>query len=253
MRAQPRTILVLLSIGAAVSACRTFDHERPYAANPPSAHVSDPNEVGGANLTDRPEYAQTRNGAPYGTRSDADQAIAREKNAPLPPEDPNHFGRTPDDRDPDKRPIDAPVVLGLLLASDDHEVLAAMEAEKRTLPDAVLTFARMLHQQHSEHQTRTLELGRKLDIPPATGGAVDARRMDDTKVLAHLASLPDHDFPREYVEAMVAGQERLVRDLEEKLLPVAKQDELREHLKATRVALERQIQEGKRLQSELPR
>jgi putative membrane protein len=244
MHAHSRSILVLLAAAVTLCACRSNrDRDDSY----------DSDRFAGRTYDDHEDFAARHpNTSPSGEQG-MDVRV-RESSAPIPPEDPNHFGRTSDYKpSKDQLLLDSRTILGLLIAVDDHEMLAAMAAEQRTLPEPVEAYARMLHSSHAEHQAQTMQLARKLDIVPAEDGVVDVRRADATKELAHLTSLDNHEFPRAYMVAMINGHEKVLRDIDELLLPAAKNDELRAHLKSTREAIASHLEEGRRVQKSLPK
>lgn len=57
-------------------------------------------------------------------------------------------------------------VLSLILAVDTNEVVAAMEAGKKKLPQPVAEYAKMLHTEHGKNAADTMKLGLKIDVTP---------------------------------------------------------------------------------------
>ena len=57
-------------------------------------------------------------------------------------------------------------ILSLILAVDTNEVVAAMEAGKKKLPQPVAEYAKMLHTEHGKNAADTMKLGVEIDVTP---------------------------------------------------------------------------------------
>lgn len=147
--------------------------------------------------------------------------------------------------------VDEPAIIGCLIAVDDFEVRAATEAERRALPQSVLDYAKMLREQHEQHMAKTKDLASRMNVTATDVSSKEKREHQDK--LTQLQGLPDREFARAYVDAMVEGHQKVLNKIDEKLVPNAKSTELKEFLATTRDHIQRHLDEGRRVQESLPR
>jgi putative membrane protein len=141
-------------------------------------------------------------------------------------------------------------LLGVVATIDKHEVAAAEQARSKKVGGAVLDYANMLHREHSAN----LKAGEALASGPA---AVNAESSPDATALqekgrAELATLDQKsgkDYETAYVDAMVKGHTEALATLDDKLLPAAQDENVRNFLTNTRDHVAMHLEQGKKLQS----
>jgi len=142
--------------------------------------------------------------------------------------------------------------LGFLVVVNDHEIAAAREAEQRSLSPGTTAFAKRMVEQHSDNNGATKELARKLGRDPEENSEARALRQKGESELADLAAQDDRAFERAYVDAMIEGHEAVLKLIDEKLLPAARDGELRRHLEETRRHVAEHLEEARKL-AQVPR
>ena len=244
MRLHSSTSLTLLLATAALCGCRTHDHDDSYTASNGEHMSANPDDYPATPTTGEPrrssEGPSTSTKDKYGTTYAERERMEHERimrNA----------------TEANARTLDEAGVLGCLLAVDDFEVRAATEAERRALPQSVLDYAKMLHEQHDEHMSNTRDLGQRIDVTPSETGAVEKEKAAHAQELARLQALPDREFARAYVDAMVEGHQKVLDKIDQKLVPAAKHTELEEFLATTRTHIARHLEEGRKVQASLPK
>lgn len=134
--------------------------------------------------------------------------------------------------------------LGLLGTVNEHEIAAARQATAKEVSGAVLDFAKMMDEQHSENQAKTIALGTLASTP-------EVRAMAD-KGKAELAELETKfgkDYESAYVDAMVKGHAEALSLIDSKLIPLAATDAVKKHLSDTRAHVAMHLEAAKKLQS----
>jgi putative membrane protein len=276
--------LTLLFAAAAICGCRSNDHDNDYNS---SRRTS--GERMSANPNDYParpttgEVRQTGDGWNTGNVSNNDGMYGTNRDRMNRDSSMNHdstwnrdttsyrndqnrdmnrgdINRNDTNRNDDVRTTDAnarnmkfdePSIVGCLIAVDDFEVRAATEAERRALPQSVLDYAKMLREQHEQHMAKTKDLASRMNVTASEISSKEKKEHEDK--LTQLQGLPDREFAKAYVDAMVEGHQKVLNKIDEKLAPNAKSTELKEFLATTREHIQRHLDEGKRVQESLPR
>lgn len=125
-----------------------------------------------------------------------------------------------------------PNILGHMAMGDSVEIVMAQYAEHRTKNDDVLNFARMMDVDHSSH----IEAERSL----ATTSGVGIHTLANELKTSHMGPMVDSvgpqiselKFDRNYILAQVQMHQHMLGELEV-LQGVAKNDRVRDHVKAT--------------------
>ena len=140
-------------------------------------------------------------------------------------------------------------ILATVIAVDLNEVLAAAEAQKKSVSPAVMSYAKMLHEAHGAHMGETLMLGKKLGITPIDTASVEDLKVKGAGELAMLVAQDDAAFERSYVAAMVKGHAEVISVIDQKLLTTVSDDQLKSHLMDTREHVAAHLEKAKELQA----
>lgn len=138
-------------------------------------------------------------------------------------------------------------VLSFVIAIDMNEILAAAEAQKKKIGQAVMNYAKMLHQEHGNNAVKTMKLGQSINTTPADTKAVDALKVKGAGELAMLIPLDGKEFETAYLDAMIKGHNEAIAMLDSKLLTTAKNDALKKHLTETRTHVAMHLEQAKKL------
>lgn len=137
--------------------------------------------------------------------------------------------------------------LGLIVALNENEILAAAEAQSRALSEPVLDYARMLHSEHGANLMTTMKLGQTLATTPVETEAVDMLRRKGAGELAQLTTLTDRAFEKAYVAAMIKGHAEALSLIDGQLSKSAKTEGLRAHLGETRTHIAAHLETAKKI------
>ena len=144
-------------------------------------------------------------------------------------------------------------VLGIIIAVDENEIIAAAEAQKKKVSPEVKAYAKKLHQEHGKNAVATIKLGEKIDTTPVETAAVDQLRIKGAGELAMLLPKEGDEFGSAYMAAMVKNHEEVLTMIDQKLTPMAKSEELKEHLTKTRGHIAMHLEEAKKIHSGMKR
>ncbi|HXH75924.1 MAG TPA: DUF4142 domain-containing protein [Bacteriovoracaceae bacterium] len=142
-------------------------------------------------------------------------------------------------------------ILAFVVATDENEVLASAEAQKKKIDGPVMEYAKMLHQEHGKNAAATMKLGEKIKITPADTKAVDDLRVKGATELAMLIPLEGKEFEKSYIDAMVKGHKEVLAMIDGKLLPGAKNAQLKDHLTKTKEHVAMHLKHAEKIQSTL--
>lgn len=136
------------------------------------------------------------------------------------------------------------VALALLAAVDEHEIAAAKQAQSRGVSAPVMTYAKMMEKDHTQNLEQTRALG-----PLADTEEVKAMKDKGQKDLDTLGRQTGQAYEEAYVEAMVKGHTEALSLIDTRLLTLASNGPVKDHLNATRQAVAHHLDEAKKLQS----
>lgn len=136
--------------------------------------------------------------------------------------------------------------LALLATINQHEIDAARQAKSKNVDGDVLAFAEMMETEHGANLEKTRTLGAASDTPDAT-----AMKEKGKAELDALAAKSGDEYEKAYMEAMVKGHEDALKAIDEKMMPMATREEVRQHLTDTRKAVETHLARAKEIAGNL--
>jgi putative membrane protein len=142
-------------------------------------------------------------------------------------------------------------IIKILIKINKGEMAAGHEALKRSNNSEVKNFAQRMITDHGKNLAETKALAQKYNIMPVDSEKSDILQKQNDALLKKLASVPQNEFNSTYMQAMVNGHEEALRTLETKLIPQASNAALKEHLRATRVAVTHHLKKAKEIRSTL--
>jgi putative membrane protein len=137
-------------------------------------------------------------------------------------------------------------ILAIVMAIDEHEIHAAATAEEKRVGGPVLGYAQTLHQDHKKNLDETRDLSTKIGIKPKDTPAVLQMRAKGKEELAKLLPLTGEAFERGFVAAMREGHRDALHMLDE-FLAKAQNEQLKQHLTATRQSVAMHLQTAENL------
>lgn len=131
------------------------------------------------------------------------------------------------------------------------EVEQGKVAQSKAKAPAVKQFAAMMVKHHSEAQQEQAKLFKKLNLTTAESPAAAELKADGDKTLTALKESSPADFDRTYIAAQVEAHEKVLKAIDEKLLPAAHDAELTTGLRKLRATVEAHLTQAKTLQGQL--
>lgn len=125
-------------------------------------------------------------------------------------------------------------VLGFVMATNTNEILAAAQAQKKDVSKPVMTYAKMLQTEHAKNSAKAMKLSQSSGVVPIDTEEVDQLKQDGAKNLAAITPLQGKEFEVAYLTAMVDDHKKVISMIDDQLLPMAKNAQVKAHLKETR-------------------
>lgn len=133
--------------------------------------------------------------------------------------------------------------LGLVGAINQHEILAARQAQQKGVEGEVLAYAERMDREHSENQRKLEALGRV-----EQADAVRKQEEKGRETRERLDGLSADEYADAYVEAMVKDHSEALSMLDDKLIPSASDPAARAHLEETRKHVAAHLEAARALQ-----
>jgi putative membrane protein len=142
-------------------------------------------------------------------------------------------------------------VLQTIVALDKNEILAGVVASHLQSKSSVLDFANMMIKDHGKNLTDALQLANKMKALPLNAAKTSDLSKKGADELVKLAGLPEDQFNKAYVDAMVQGHEDALKLIDSKLMKETKDQDLVKFLTDTRSAVNTHLEDAKKLQKDL--
>ncbi|RRN79043.1 DUF4142 domain-containing protein [Pseudoxanthomonas sp. SGD-10] len=134
--------------------------------------------------------------------------------------------------------------LGVLNAINEHEIVAGEQALAKGVTGATADYARLMIDQHTQNRTQTSALG-----PDEQSQDAQAQRQKGEQERDTLDDLDGEAYRKAYVDAMVKGHTEALEALDQKLIPAAEREKVRQHLSLTRDHVAQHLEQARALQS----
>lgn len=141
--------------------------------------------------------------------------------------------------------------LGMVMLVNEHEIAASEQAREKKTSAPVREYADMMHTEHSANVEKVRALEASSGVSAGTGGMVAEMRTKKEAERTRMAGLEGEEFERAYVGAMVQDHQEALTMLEQKLIPAAQNDAVRQHLQVTRDAVAKHLERARELQGQL--
>jgi putative membrane protein len=135
--------------------------------------------------------------------------------------------------------------LGVLSAIDQSEVAAGQLAQKKVAAGPVRDYAARMVKEHSENEAKLSAWSPDRNAAPAK-----AQMAKGKQELATLQPLQEDAFRTAYVKAMVKGHTEALDALDHKLIPAAKDAQVKAFLQETRTHVASHLAAAKALQGD---
>lgn len=197
---------------------------------PAEAPESMPSAEPPAPITDTDAGTSTSSATP----PPADSAAA---NAPAP---------AAEAQDPKAEPLTDEQIAAITDAANSAEIAQAKLAETKSKDPGVKRFAAMMIKHHGEAKQKQA----KLKLKPAESSISTALESDSASTLNALKGDKGADFDKAYIAAQVQGHQTVLDTINQKLLPNAKNADLKAYLDEIKPRVEDHLKQAKQLQEE---
>lgn len=124
-------------------------------------------------------------------------------------------------------------------------------AVTRSTNPAVRSFAQMLAQDHNAANQELAKILSSQRIQPAPSSMTQEVQNFNSQAMASLQTRSGADFDRAYLDSEISEHQWVISQLDNVLIPQAKDKELRNYLKAGRTLEAKHLQEAQQLRSSL--
>ncbi len=131
------------------------------------------------------------------------------------------------------------------------EVDQAKLAQTKAKNTKVKNFAAKMISHHGKAKEKGSKLSTKLGVTPAESTASTQLKSDADAMMATLKSAPAADFDEAYINGQVQEHQKVLSALDEKLIPNAKDSELKALLQDMRSTVESHLKEAAQIEAEL--
>jgi putative membrane protein len=142
-------------------------------------------------------------------------------------------------------------IIGIISAADSGEISRAQLAQTTATNNKVRKFAERIAKEHLEHKNKQAELAQQLRLAPVETPTSKQLESDAASLTEALKVHRGADFDRAYVEAEIRQHLSLLDLVDSKLLPSARDAELRSSIQDYRSKVESHLKEAQELQKEL--
>lgn len=141
--------------------------------------------------------------------------------------------------------------LGMVVTVDEAEIKMAEQARSKNVDGPVLEYANMMHTDHTANLEKTRALEGSAGVSIDDTGEVAMMRDRHQATMQQLDGLEGDAYGRAYIDAMVQGHTEALNMLDQRLIPAATQDAVREHLTMTRDAISGHLDRARELQGQM--
>lgn len=140
-------------------------------------------------------------------------------------------------------------IAGIVVAANEIDIEAGKLAESKSPNEEVKAFAHRMVSDHTDVNKKAAALANKLKITPEETVISKAMRSDGERNLERLRKLSGKDFDKLYVANEVTFHKQVIDAVDSKLLPNAKNEELKALLVDVRPVLVSHLDHADRLLS----
>lgn len=150
----------------------------------------------------------------------------------------------------DEKPSDAEITK-IINATNEGEIEMAKIAKKKTKNAEVKTFADHMITEHTSNNKNSMQLVRKLNLKPVKNEKSEEMKKESEKALTKIKDLEGKEFDKAYIDSQVKMHSKVLSDLDEMLIPSAKNPELKAMLEKTKESVSMHLDQAKKIQSSL--
>ena len=142
-------------------------------------------------------------------------------------------------------------ILGVTRTANTGEIEQGRLAMTKAHDPRVKSLAAMMVKDHSEAQTKGANVAKKADLKPSSSPTADALQSDAENFTRSLKAESGTDFDKSYVDAQVREHQAVLDAIDQKLMPSAKNPDVKAYLDEVKTTVARHLEHAKELQAAL--
>jgi putative membrane protein len=142
-------------------------------------------------------------------------------------------------------------VFHTLIAATEIGASAAGRAQQQSEHVDVEIFAQVLHADHTALQRAIAELASHLGVEPEANEVSQELQAQGNQMISRIESAEGLEFDRGFVQGSIEFYQSLIEAYDNRLLPSARDEQLREVMRAAKPTLEAHLQRAAQLRAEL--
>lgn len=151
----------------------------------------------------------------------------------------------------DTAPVTEGDALGMIIVVNEHEIAAADQARSKNVSQPVGQYADRMRTEHTANLEQARAVSQSANVPVGTGPQVTELRTRSEATRNQLMPMSGADYERAYIDAMVRDHEMTLQMLDQRLIPAAQNQAVRDYLTKTREAVALHLEAARGLQSQL--
>ncbi len=142
-------------------------------------------------------------------------------------------------------------IIKLVDQANGAEVDEGKFAETKAQHAKVKSFAAKMVLHHGQGKQKVEKLATKLSLTPADSSLSTKMKSESDSSLTDLKAAATKDFDRAYIDAQIAEHKKVLSTLDDKLIPAAKDAELKSLLRETRSTVNSHLMEAQQIQTDM--
>lgn len=144
-------------------------------------------------------------------------------------------------------------IVGIVLAVNQAEVNGGILAQSASSNPDVKAFGHRLTEEHNDSTSQFNDWANKTNITPQSSSISDTLKADGEKYLVRLRKLHDRSFDLDYINHEVEAHQQVLDLWDGKLIPSAKNEELKRLLSLWRASLAGHFEQARLIKTSLGR
>jgi putative membrane protein len=139
----------------------------------------------------------------------------------------------------------------VVVTANDVDIQAGNLAKKKASAEDVHAYAHRMITDHTDVNQQAKDLVKKLNVTPKDNKISQSLKADGKKNMEKLQGLSGKEFDKEYIDGEIALHKRVIDVADNKLVPNAKNEELKALLVKVRPALVSHLEHAQKLEETL--
>lgn len=153
---------------------------------------------------------------------------------------------------PESQGLSDAQISGVLSTANSNELQQARIALRRAHRKDVRDYARMLIAHHEKASNDANALTARIGLVPEISSETSDLRSSNSELVVLLNDAKRSDFDHEFIGSQIGNHEELLAIIDARLIPGARNGELRELLQALRPVFQSHLERALEIQSKLP-